>query len=187
MNCTIDEFTPSGTLCYINQHGDILQQASLKEVFNLRCYIQHLKDQSEDEDENPLSQQNGMKQTSWKFIKNSIHHRHSMTPEQRFEEIFKKQQEKLDTEEGESNKDEEENFTSSDIPEQDSESDTAVDDAEESNITQTLQVHHGMNETAQDEQNSSEAEDDTLEMKMWLKCKHMKRIGSKTMNKIRNS
>ena len=83
-----------------------------------------------------------------------------MTPEQLkqkpFEESYKKQQEKLDTEVGESNKDGEGTTISSDIPEQD-------DEEEESNITQTLQVHHGMNETARDEENSSEAEDDTSE------------------------
>ena len=39
-------------------------------------------DQSEDEDENPLSHQNWMKQTNWKFIKHVTHHRHSMTPVQ---------------------------------------------------------------------------------------------------------
>ena len=39
-------------------------------------------DQSEDEDENPHSHQNWMKQTNWKFIKHVTHHRHSMTPEQ---------------------------------------------------------------------------------------------------------
>ena len=36
----------------MNQHGDILHHTPLREVFNLRCYIQHLMDQTEDEDEN---------------------------------------------------------------------------------------------------------------------------------------
>ena len=58
-----------------------------------------------------------MKWTNWKFIKYLIHHRHSITPEQLkqkpFKEIFKKQHEKLDTEEGESNEEEEESTTSS--------------------------------------------------------------------------
>ena len=109
-NYTIDDFTPSGNLCHMNQHGDILHQTPLKEVFNLRSYIQHLMDQSEEEDENPLSHQNWMNQTNWKVIKYVIHHRHSMTPEQlkqkSFEEAFKKQHEALDTEEGESNEEE---------------------------------------------------------------------------------
>ena len=55
-------------------------------------------DESEIEDENPLSHENWMKQTNWKFIKYVIHHKHSMTPEQLkkkpFEEIIKKQHEK---------------------------------------------------------------------------------------------
>ena len=65
LNYTIDDFTPSGNLSYLNQHGDILDQTLLKEVFNLRWYIQHLMDENEDEAENPLSHQNWMKQTNW--------------------------------------------------------------------------------------------------------------------------
>ena len=88
----------------MNQHGDILHHTPLREVFNLRCYIQHLMDQSEDETQNPLSDENWMKQNNWKFIKYLIHHRHPMTPEQHkqkpFVEIFKNQHEKVDTEEG---------------------------------------------------------------------------------------
>ena len=94
LNYTVDDSTPSGNLCYMNHHVDILHQTPLKEVFNLSWYIQHLMDENEDEDENPLSHQNWMKQTNWKFIKYVIHHKHSMTPEQLkqkpFEEIFKK-------------------------------------------------------------------------------------------------
>ena len=56
-------------------------------------------DQSQDETQNPLSEENWMKQNHWKFIKYVIHHRHPMTPEQHkqkpFEEIFKNQHEKL--------------------------------------------------------------------------------------------
>ena len=88
----------------MNQHGDILHQTQLKEVFCLRWYIQHLMDENEDESENPLSEQNWMKQTNWKFIKYVIHHRDSMTPDQLkqkpFKEIFKKQHEQFDTEKG---------------------------------------------------------------------------------------
>ena len=68
--------------------------------------MQHLMDENEAEAENPLSYENYMKQTNWKYIKYVIHHKHSMTPEQLkqkpFKEIFKIQHEKLDTEEGES-------------------------------------------------------------------------------------
>ena len=68
-------------------------------------------DQSEDETQNPLSEENWMKQNNWKFIKYLIHHTHSMTPEQLkqkpFVEIFKNRHEKIDTQEGESNEEEE--------------------------------------------------------------------------------
>ena len=117
MNYTIDDFTPSGNLSYINEDGEILHQTLLKEVFNLRWYIQHLMDQSEDEDENPLNHENWMKQTNWKFIKYVIHHKHSMTPEQLkqkpFKEMIKIQHEKLDTEGGESNEEYDKTTTSS--------------------------------------------------------------------------
>ena len=69
LNYTIDEFTSAGNLSYINENGDILHQTPKHEVFNLRWYVQHLMDKSEDEAENPLSHENLMKQTNWKFIK----------------------------------------------------------------------------------------------------------------------
>ena len=122
-------------------------------------------DEKEDESENPLSEENWMKQTNWKFITYVIHHKHSMTPEQLrqkpFEEIFKKQHEKLDTEEGESNEVEEKSTMSSEKSEHDSESVTSTEDGKVTNTTETHQVHHGMNETTHDEENASEAEDDT--------------------------
>ena len=124
LNYTIDDFTPSGNLSYMNQQWEILHHTPLREVFNQRCYIQHLMDQTEDEDENPLSYENWMKQNNWKFIKYVIYHRHPMTPEQLkqrpFEEIFKNQHEKVDMEEGESNEEEHKSTTSSDKSEQDS-------------------------------------------------------------------
>ena len=61
-------------------------------------------DESADEAQNPLSEENWMKQNNCKFIKYVIHHRHPMTPEQLkqkpFEEIFKNQHEKIYTDEG---------------------------------------------------------------------------------------
>ena len=151
----------------ICQHGDILHHTPLREVFNQRCYIQHLINKSEDETQNPLSYQNWMKQNNWKFIKFLIHHKHSMTPEQLkqkpFEEIFKNQHEKVDTEEGESNEEEEKSTTPSEKSQQDSESDTTTVDEEESNTIETHQVHHVLNETTHDEENSSETENDTSE------------------------
>ena len=165
LNYPIDDFTPSGNLSYMNQHGDILHHTSLREVFNLRCYIQHLMDQSEDETQNPLSEENWMKQNNWEFIKYLIHHRHPMTPEQHkqkpFEEIFKNQHEKVDTEEGESNEEEEKSTTSSENSEQDSESGTPTEDEDKSNTTETHQVHSVFNQTTHDEQNVLETEDDT--------------------------
>ena len=71
-----------------------------------------------------------MKQNNRKFIKVLIHHRHPMTPEQHkqkpFEEIFKNQHEKVDTEEGGSNEEEEKSTTSSEKSKQDSESGTTT-------------------------------------------------------------
>ena len=167
LNYPIDDFTPSGNLCYMNEHGDILPYTPMKKILNLKWCIQYLTDESEDEDQNPLSEENWMKQNNWKFIKYLIHHRHPMTPEQLkqkpFEEIFKIQHEKVDTEEGESNEEEDKSTTSSEKSEQDSESGTTTEDEDESNTTQTHQVHNVLNETAQDEQNVSETEDDTSE------------------------
>ena len=57
LNYTIDDFTLSGSLSYLNEHGQILHQTPLKELFNLRWYIQHLKDENENEDESPLHEQ----------------------------------------------------------------------------------------------------------------------------------
>ena len=122
-------------------------------------------DQTEDEDEYPLSYENWMKQNNSKFIKFLIHHKHLMTPEQLeqkpVEEIFKNQHEKVDTQEGESIEEEEKSMTSSDKSEQDSESDTTTEDEEEKNTTETHQVYNVLNETTHDEENVSEAEDDT--------------------------
>ena len=55
---------------------------NMKELFNLRWYIQHLMDENEDEAKNPLIEETRIKQTNWKFIKYVIHQKHSMTPEQ---------------------------------------------------------------------------------------------------------
>ena len=124
-------------------------------------------DQSEDETQNPLSEENWMKQNNWIFIKYLIHHRHPMNPEQLkqkpFEEIFKNQHEKVDTEVGESNGQEDKSTTSSDNSEQNSESDITTQDEDGPNITQTHQVHNVLNEATHDEENVSETEDDTSE------------------------
>ena len=112
-------------------------------------------DESEDEAQNPLTEENWMKQNNCKFIKYVIHHRHPMTPEQLkqkpFEEIFKNQHEKVYIDERDSIEDKEKSTTSSDKLEQDSESDITTEDEEETNTTETHQVHNVLNETIHDE------------------------------------
>ena len=82
LNYTIDDSTPSGNLCSMNENGEILHQTLLQELFNLRWYIPHLIDKNEPEDEfdNPLSQENLMLQTNWKFMKYVIQHKHFNDP-----------------------------------------------------------------------------------------------------------
>ena len=179
LNYPIDDFTPSGNLCYMNEHGDILPYTPMKKIFTLRWYIQYLMDENEDEAENPLSEENWMKQNNCKFMKYVIHHRHPMTPEQLkqkpFEEIFKNLHEKVDTEEGESNEEEEEFTTSeeltedeystfSDMSRQDSESDINVHDTQDEQNTytpETLQNNitmHDKDDSIHNENNTSENE-----------------------------
>ena len=123
-------------------------------------------DESEDQPQNPLSEENWMKQNNSKFIKYVIHHRHPITPEQLkqkpFEEIFKNQHEKVDIDEGESIEEEEKSTTSSDKLEQDSESDITTENEEGTNTTETHQVHNVLNETIHDEENSSETKDNSI-------------------------
>ena len=139
-------------------------------------------DESEDQAQNPLSEENWMKQNNFKFIKYVIHHRHPMTPEQLkqrpFEEMFKNQHEKVDTDEGESTKiEEEEEFTISeelkeeystisDMSEQNSESDINVDDTqhpENPHTPETLQIHNIYNTTMHDKDDLIHDEYDTSE------------------------
>ena len=151
----------------MNEHGEILPYKPMKKLFNLSWYIQYLMDESEDGAQNPLREENWMEQNNCKFIKYVIHHRHSITPERLkqkpFEEIYKNQQEKGDTDEGESIEEEEKSTTSSDKSEQDSESDITTEDEDETNTTETHQVYNVLNETIHDEESSSEPVDDTPE------------------------
>ena len=165
----------------MNQHGDILPYKPMKKLFNLRWYIQHLMDESEDEAQNPLSEENWMKQNNCKFIKYVIHHRNPMTPEQLkqklFEEIFKNQHdEKSDTDEGESTKVQEEftrseelteeYSTFSDMSKQDSESDINIDDTQDeqkSHTPEILQIHNIYNTTMHDKDDLIHDEYDTSE------------------------
>ena len=193
LNYPIDDFTPSGNLCYMNEHGDILPYTPMKKIFNLRWHIQHLMDENEDEAQNPLSEENWMKQSNCKFMKYVIHHRHPMTPEQLkqkpFEEIFKNQHEILDTDEGESNEEEEEFTTSEEMTEdeystfshmsrQDSESDINVDETqhqENSYTPETLQN----NTTIHDKYNLKYDEYDILENENIIEIETNENYGEK--------
>ena len=166
----------------MNEHGDILPYTPMKKIFNLRWYVQHLMDENEDEDQNPLSEENWMKQNNFKFIKYVIHNRHPMTPEQLkqkpFDEIFKNQHEKLDTDEGESIDEEEESTTSEELTEdeystfshkskQDSESDINIDDTEDEQNSHTPEIlqnnttMHDNDDLIHDEYDTSEDENIT--------------------------
>ena len=139
-------------------------------------------DESEDQAQNPLSEDNWMNPNNCKFIKYVIHNRHPLTSEQLkqkpFEEIFKNQHEKVDTEEGESIEEEEELTTSeeltedeystfSDMSKQDSESDINVDDTqhpENPHTPETLQNNttmHDKDNLIHDEYDTSENENIT--------------------------
>ena len=181
LNYPFDDVTPSGNLCYMNKHGDILPYTPMKKLFNLRWCIQDLMDESEDETQNPLTEENWMKHHNCKFIKYVIHNRDPMTPEQLkqkpFEEIFKNQHEKVDTDEGESTKVQEEFTTSeeltqdeystfSDMSKQNSKSDINVDDTqhpENSHTSETLQIHNTYNTTMRDKHDLIHDEYDTSE------------------------
>ena len=119
---TDDDFTPTGNLCYINQNGEKLHRKLMKEVFNLRWFIQHLIDKNEyqydgDEWTNPFSENNWTYQINRTFMKYVNFTIKEMTPEQMkmtpIKPIVKvNTNEELDTEEGESTKVQEE-FTTS--------------------------------------------------------------------------
>ena len=199
LNYPIDDFTPSGNLCYMNEHGDILPYTPMKKIFNLRWYIQHLMDDSEDEAQNPLSEENWMKQNNCKFMKYVIHHRHPMTPEQLkqkpFEEIFKNLHEKLDTDdtdEGESIEEEEKFTTSeeltqdeystfSDMSRQDSESDINDDETQQQENPQTpaLQIHNTYNTTMHDTDDLIHNEYDTSENENTIEIETIEDYGEK--------
>ena len=148
LNYTVDDFTPSGNRCYSKDKGEMLHQTPLKELFNLRCHIQHLIDQNGyDYDDyyyldNPLSEDNWMLQTNWKFTKYLICNGHSMTPKQLNKNPIRPiikviPYQKLDKDEGESAKDEVESTTSTEMSE-DSISDTYTESAEDSKPIEIL-------------------------------------------------
>ena len=89
LNYNVDDFTPSGILCYYKDNADsvvkLLPTTPLKELLNLRWSIQHLIDESGydyGDDyylDNHLSEDNWMFQTGGKFMKDIIYTLHSMT------------------------------------------------------------------------------------------------------------
>ena len=120
---TDDDFTPTGNLWFSNENDEKLHQTLMQELYNLRWYIQHLIDENEyqyDDDEwtNPLSQSNWIYQTSKHFMKYVICFLQEMTPEQlKQNPITVHPNQKLDTDEGQSTKDEEEFTTSQELSE----------------------------------------------------------------------
>ena len=184
---TDDDFTPTGNLCYINQNGEKLHRKLMKEVFNLRWFIQHLIDENEyqyDDNEwtNPLGESNWTYQTNETFMKHVNFTLKEMTPEQlKQSPITVHPNQKLDTEEGESNtndqestisnKEEEEYSTFSDMSKQNSESDINIGDTQDeqnSHTPETLQIHnmynttmHNKNDLIHDEFDTSEDENIT--------------------------
>ena len=182
LNYTDREFTPIGNLCYINENGEKLHRQLMKEYHNLRWYIQHLIDENEyqyDDDEwtNPLSESNWIYKTNKHFMKYVNFSLREMTPEQlKQNSISVHPNQKLDTEEGESNTDEQEftisnkeeevSSTFSDISIQNSESDINVDDTqdqENSHTPDTLQIHNVYNTAMHDKDDSIHHEYDTSE------------------------
>ena len=92
-------------------------------------------------------------------MKSIIRTRHLMTPKHLKKKIIKQiikiEHEKLDTDEGESSKDEEESTKSTELSEENSTSDTPTEDAEESKPSETPQVPNILNKTTHDEDDLS--------------------------------
>ena len=130
LHYTDDDFTPTGNLRYTNDNGEKLHHTPMQELYNLRWYIQHLIDESgygydDDQFHNPLSEDNWMLQTHWKFIKYVVFPLQEMTPEQLkmnpIRPIIKvNPNQEIDKDYGESNKDEEESATSTELSEENS-------------------------------------------------------------------
>ena len=124
LNYTDEDFTQTGNLGYFNENGEKLHQMLLQEHYNLRWYIQHLIDENKyqyDDDEwtNPLSESNWIYQTNKLFMNYVNFTLWEMTPEQlKQNPITVHPNQKLDTDEGESTKDEEEFTASQEISEE---------------------------------------------------------------------
>ena len=192
LNYTDEDFKPygAGNLSYYKENGDsvakMMSTTPLQKLENLRWYIQHLINESgylydDDESNYPLSEDKWMLQTHGKFMKYVLFTLHRMTPEQMkvnpIKPIIKVETNKeLDTEEGESNRDEQDSTitnkeekeysTFSDMSKQDSESDINIDDTQDkqnSHTPETLQIHNIYNTMMHDKDNSIHDEYDTSE------------------------
>ena len=179
-----------GSLSFYKENDDsvvkLMSRTPLQELINLRWYIQHLIHESgylydDDESNYPLSEDKWMLQTHGKFMKYVFYILHRMTPEQMKKNPIKpiikvKTNEKLDTDVGESNsdeqestisnKEEEEYSTFSHMSKENSESDINVHDNQDeqnSHIPETLQIHNTYNTTMHDKHNSIHDEYDTSE------------------------
>ena len=143
-------------------------------------------DESEDEAQNPFSEEDWMKQNNCKIIKYVIRNRHPMTPEQlkqhTLDQIFKNPHEKVDTDEGESIEVEEISTTLSDMSKQDSESDINVDDTQDEQNPHTpeiLQFHNTYNTTMHDKDISTHDEYDTSEEEVITEIETFQHYGEK--------
>ena len=134
----------------------------MQELDNLRWCIQHLIDENEyqyDDDEwtNPLSESNWIYQTNKHFMNYVIFTLQEMTLEQlKQNPITVHPNQKLDTDEGESTKDEEEFTTSQELPEEFPTSDIHTEITEESKyIEKPQEVHTIFVKSTHDEVDSS--------------------------------
>ena len=85
----LDDFTPGGTLCHYKETAEaevtkLMPNTTLKELYNLYRYIQHLILESEfnyDDDgfDNPLDEGNWLLQTRGKYLKFVIYHSSTAT------------------------------------------------------------------------------------------------------------
>ena len=199
---TDDDFTPTGKFCYINENGEKLYRKLMKEFFNLRWYIQHLVDEYEyqygdNKWTNPLHESNWTYRTNKQFMKYVNFTLQEMTPEQMkmkpIKPIIKVNTNgELDTDEGESIREEEkfttsEEFTEgeysafSDMSKQDSESDINVGDTQyqENSYTPELQIHNTDNTTMHDKHNSIHDEYDTSENENTIEIETIEDYGEK--------
>ena len=199
---TDDDFTSTGKFCYINENGEKLYRKLMKEFYNLRWYIQHLVDLHEyqygdNEWTNPLHESNWTYRTNKQFMKYVNFTLKEMTPEQMKKNPIKpiikvKTNEKLDTEVGESNSDEQESTISnkeeeeyssfSHMSKENSESDINVHDNQDeqnSHIPETLQIHNTYNTTMHDTHNSIHDEYDTSEDENTIEIETFEQYGEK--------